>query len=1250
MPRSGVLFGLAVLLSLMGSLTAEEPARILLLLGEHEYGTTDTLPEFARGLEAAGHQIDIVAAPTNDRSDPRCHEFPGLSETLDRADLLVVSTRRRFLPESLMLRLQRRISEGMPVLGIRTASHAFAARRSGEGYVPGPDQAAWNDFDRQVFGAYYHGHSRNEDGPTVLQQPLDMRGHPLMAGIDGAADGPTTSTLYYMRNLDAHSRVLITGRSADAPISHEPVSWTRDHEGRRSFYTSLGDESHFSQPWFRTHLLNAIQWLVASPTEPVATDAAFLEKDYEASGEGLGAEASLAGMITPDDLTVDLLKSEPAIQQPVFLRFDDRGRMWVVEYRQYPNPAGLTLVSRDQYWRNVYDRKPAPPGHPDFVPGADRITIHEDRDGDGAFEHSKVFVDGLNLATAAVSGPEGVWVLQPPYLLFYPDRDQDDTPDGDPEVILDGFGIQDTHAVVSSLGWGPDGWLYAAQGSTVTSDVTVTGSTDEPVSRVGQLMWRFHPDTRRYEVFAEGGGNIWSSEFDSKGRLFAGTNDRYPAYAYRQGAFYRKNFGKHGALSNPHAYDYFFGINAPGHRRVSTSVLIYEGARLPQRYDEALLYLGVLQGKVGAYDLSPAGLNFSGQSIDLPLNAADRWFRPVYIELGPDGAVYVCDWYDQQVNHYRNHEGAISKLDGRIFRIRGQSDQPMPSFDLSDIPTHRLVDLLYYQNRWWRDAARRQLRHRTDRAETLPRLQHMLESETRQPALEALWAINLISPEATKARLTGLRHVNPHVRRWSVRLVGDKQTATAAEFHALRTLAMKESNLEVLGQIASSAARLDEDLALELFEQLIRNPSSQNQPHLDRMIWWGIEPFYAASPASFGDWFLELAASSSTDLSADLASFVMRRFVSDGTPVGFDLAKRLWATGDDPRLLQAFAGGFEAAMAGRSLATLPQELITELGRHPDAPLSLRLRVEPTATLSQALAVLESESASLESRQQILAALAELRLPESLPTLIDLLSSPDPALVVATLHALQGYADAAVAEAVIDRFEDWPNDVRDAAETLLVSRPTWGQRLMQVAISTDDDSWQISSRALADLRTHEDPELTALVDQYSGESPAPVTDTFDEEITRVTSILQTRGGSPQAGWTHYQQRCAACHQMFDDGGNVGPDLTAYQRDQLDSLLLAIVHPDAEIREGFEMTTIETNDGRVLSGFLTRQDDQGIAIQLVGGAEIALPHEQIKRTVMQSQSLMPAGLLSGLDDQALRDLFAFLQIRQPLDIRP
>ncbi len=787
-----LLFSVSLSFASQGEQNPDDPT-VLFLVGEVEYGTAQSLPVFAREtLEPLGYQSEFIFAASDDRSSPSAHRFDGLSAALDRADLLLISTRRRFPNAEQMGKIKAWVEDGKPVIGIRTASHAFGARPR-LGYEPVGDQQSWDTIDQDLFGMRYDGHYKNDAGQTMIRRIREATAHPTMQGITWKSDQPVSSSLYRNPELDEDAVVVLSGHLQDQPETYQPISWVREHGKGRIFYTALGDPEHFKLPWFQAHLANAIDWDLTSASEVSRRKIHPARVNYEAAKDGLSGEASLAGMSTPSDLEVELLVSEPGIEQPVFLNFDERGRIWVVEYRQYPEPAGLEAVSRDQFWRIIYDRKPLPPGHPDFTSGLDRITILEDTNGDGSFDSNKTFVEGLSLATSVVTDKRGVWILNPPYLLYYPDADHDDVPDSDPIVHLDGFGIQDTHSVVSSLCWGPDGWLYGAQGSTVTSDVVVAGSDAEPISRIGQLMWRYHPEQRRYEAFAEGGGNIWSCEFDGQGRLIAGTNDNHVASFYLQGAFYKKNFGKHGALSNPHAYDYFQGIPSPGHRRISNAVVKYEGATLPSRYDDSLIYLGTLQGRVGAHHLDFVGLNYQGTPIDAMLEAEDRWFRPVYFETGPDGALYICDWYDQQVNHYRNHEGKISKIDGRIFRLGAKGSRPIGPIDFNAISTEELVDVLNYRNRWWRETARQQLRWRQDRETVIPRLNEILRSNSGQYALEALWALNLLGAFDQTVFDTAIAHTNPAVRMWVIRLVGDHGNPTSNQVDKIAAVIVLET-------------------------------------------------------------------------------------------------------------------------------------------------------------------------------------------------------------------------------------------------------------------------------------------------------------------------------------------------------------------------------------------------------------------------------------------------------------------------
>ena len=267
-----------------------------------------------------------------------------------------------------------------------------------------------------------------------------------------------------------------------------------------------------------------------------------------AVGQGYAPVEAARQMLAAPGLEVRLVASEPLIRQPVAIEFDDMGRLWVIQYLQYPNPSGLNRITVDRYSRTAYDRVPEPPPH--GPKGADSITILDDVDGDGRIDRTHDFVTGLNLASGLAFGNGGVFVLQTPYLLFYADRDHDDQPDGDPEVLLTGFGMEDAHSVANSLTWGPDGWLYGLQGSTVTAKVRGI--------EFQQGVWRYHPRPNVSSCSARGAetcGALTSTATASS--LPAPTSVASSCFTGFREAITGSRSAKHGPLHNPYTFGYF---------------------------------------------------------------------------------------------------------------------------------------------------------------------------------------------------------------------------------------------------------------------------------------------------------------------------------------------------------------------------------------------------------------------------------------------------------------------------------------------------------------------------------------------------------------------------------------------------------------------------------------------------------------------------------------------------------------------
>jgi glucose/arabinose dehydrogenase len=418
-----------------------------------------------------------------------------------------------------------------------------------------------------------------------------------------------------------------------------------------------------------------------------------------------------------EGLGVDLIAAEPVVRQPLCINFDGRGRMWVTQYIQYPMPAGLKVVEYDNYLRARFDHVPLPP--PRGTPGHDRIAILEDVNGDGSFAKATTFVDGLNIATSALPDRDGVWVMNPPYLLFYPDKNHDDVPDGDPVVHLSGFGLEDTHAVASNLTFGPDGWIYGAVGSTTTSKLKaeLAPESQKTTDFLGQAIWRYHPGHHVFELFAEGGGNTFGVAFDAVGQLYSGTNwGTYRGLHYVQGGYYLKNWGKHGPLTNPFAFGYFEHMPHTGDaQRLTHTFAVYDGGLLPAKYEGALIGPNPLMSRVQVTKLVPVGSTYKTIEQEPLVTSEDGWFRPVDAKVGPDGAVYVADFYENRISHVEPRDN-WDRTTGRIYRVRPADWKPgIAAFDLTKMTGAELVAMLEDRNASRRGAARRELAHREDR-------------------------------------------------------------------------------------------------------------------------------------------------------------------------------------------------------------------------------------------------------------------------------------------------------------------------------------------------------------------------------------------------------------------------------------------------------------------------------------------------------------------------------------------------------
>lgn len=961
---------------------------------------------------------------------------------------------------------------------------------------------------------------------------------------------------------------------------------------------------------------------------------------------------SLKQFTAPEDVELEVALSEPLVQQPLSIKFDPRGRLWVNQFIQYPDPAGLKMVSRDKFLRSVYDKVPPPP--PNHFPGLDRISYHEDTDGDGKFDKHGVFVEGLSLSSSFAFDQEGLWVLQPPYLLFYPDRNHDDVPDGSPEVHLQGFGIEDSHSIANSLRWGPDGWLYGAQGSTVTGDIRPPGGTAPGIKSLGQCIWRYHPQTRRYEIFAEGGGNSFGLEIDTQGRTFSGHNgDKTRGFHFVQGGYYQKGFEKHGSLSNPYAFGYFGYIAHPNVPRFTHSFIIYDAPSgppgslaLPEKYDGHLFAINPLQGTVIRSLVSPDRSSVKTEDVDILVASKDTWFRPVDIQLGPDGAIYVCDMYEQRIDHASHYQGRIDRERGRILRVKGKGTSPALAVNLENASSSELVGHLSNPNRTIRQNALLALAWRQDPG-LIPEYRKQLASRTDDAVVNQLWGLNLQGGLSEELAATLLSHPNSLVREWTIRLLGDRNSISEGLRSVLLNLARHEENSRVRSQLASTLRRLPGNESLPILSAMLEKNSDQEDIHIPLLIWWGFESKAetdrAAVLAVFSNpdvWKLSLARDF-------LLERLMRRYASAGTQTDLQACAKLLNSAPDADAAKILLAGFEKAFEGRSLAGLPDELVAAIAKVGGGSTALRLRQGDPEALQESLKVIADEQAKRADRLKYLQIIAEIHPDAAQDILLSLVTSTkDPELRGGALGALQSYDSPKIGSTVVEGLSSFDESSRYVALNLLASRKFWARDLLTAVDQGKADPKSIPVEVVQRMLFQKDDQNAQLIEKHFGSVQGATTAEMQAQVESLKQVLSVGTGNPYNGRKLFMGVCGKCHLLFNEGGRIGPDLTGYKRDDLHTMLVNVINPSAQIREGFENYVLITTDGRALTGFIADQDARVVVLKGADGQTTIVPRVEIEELAASPKSLMPEGALKDFQDQQIRDLFAYLRATQPL----
>ena len=917
-------------------------------------------------------------------------------------------------------------------------------------------------------------------------------------------------------------------------------------------------------------------------------------QDFTGQAKVLPPAESLQRLVAAEGYAVELIASEPLIRQPIDLKFDARGRMWVVQYLQYPFPAGLTVTSYDQYIRAEFSQVPPPP--PRGARGADFITILEDTAGDGKFANHKTFLSGLNLATSVLPGDGGAWVLNPPYLLFYPDKNGDDIPDGDPEVHLAGFGLEDTHSLASSLHWGPDGWIYGANGSTTTYEV-------QGQRLRGQNIWRYHPGTKIFEVFAEGGGNTFSLEFDQFGRAFSGTNGGATrGLHYAQGATYVKGWTKHGPPVNPFIFGFFEHMKHEGYsQRFPQAFMIYEGGAMPALEGEIVVGMA-MTNRIQPSRLLRDTSSFRTVDETALVTTEDKTFRPVDIELGPDGAIYVADWSDVRLSHL-NPADTWDKTNGRIFRIAPKNFARPRTMDLPAMATNGLVALLSHPNREHRDQARRLL---ATRVEPIAATLRAMLAKNDATSLEAFWVLNLRGELDEVQLRAALGHASEHVRRWAVRLLGDRKSVGGETRVALTALARSERAVEVRSQLASSAKRLPPGQAFPIIRELIGHDEDAADIHLPLLIWWAVEAQAETGRDELLALVREPAVWQSKIFSTHTAERIGRRFTADQGPrKHFTLKEGVyseWLIERAPeyfrrnldycgRLLEAapsaaaaatLLAGMAKGMSGGRVESVPPLLREAIARawqgrtHTAALVAFAARLGQPEAMTEAVAAVQRSGLAETDQLGYLDLFAATAAPEALPVVAAMVrTEKNETRRAKRLAALGGYDDLAAAEAIMESFSSFTPRLQSTAQRMLSEKPAWAQAMLARMNAGTFDPGVLSSGNLGTIRAHKDPRLVSLLTTYQQKHS-------DDPALRAAQVAF------EAGKVAFNLTCAPCHQESGAGlAMLAPALVGSRWLQADDAVIAriVLHGKENTGRGLVMPPWRQFDDAQIAAILT-----------------------------------------------------------------
>jgi putative heme-binding domain-containing protein len=994
---------------------------------------------------------------------------------------------------------------------------------------------------------------------------------------------------------------------------------------------------------FRAAALASIFCLVAPCLQQLRAADEIPHGQDRQPGPALSLEDALRTMTLREGFHLELFAAEPNLVNPVTMNFDEKGRVWVAESLEYPRR--------------------------DAGPGRDRIQVLEDQDGDGRADKFTIFADDLNIPAGVLVGNGGVYVTNSPDILFLKDTDGDGKADSR-EVLYTGFGRFDTHELPNTLSWGPDGWIYGLNG--VFNPATVRHEGRE--TRFDAALWRFHPRTRAFELFAEGTSNPWGVAWDKDGNAFVSACVIDHLYHLAETGYYHRQAGAY----PPFTWKIESVVNHAHQKAAYCSLAYYDADVYPEPFRERL-YMGNIHGNcINADRLERRGATYETSAEPDFLTANDAWFMPTAVRLGPDGCLYVLDWYDryhcyQDAN--RDPQG-IDRLKGRLYRVAYGASPRAGKFDLARETSSQLIERLSSPNLWWRDEAKRVLSERiaagseAAAGESLKQL--VLDPAAQRKArIHALWTLVSAADPGRAQRILDAGFLgkvlalgDSTLRAWGVRAAGNARQAPPEILARVRALAA-DPDADVRLNVAVAARKLfpPADALSLLFEVL---SASEKDPVLPKIVWRNAEPLLDGQPAILAKWFGPRGAGLASAAFEPLLGRVVERLLASPTQ-GIDgvtvlAASLLEARRERPGAAESCLSSLARALSDGEIAPPGMaKLQAALSSHVAAILSEAKRSglsgaalvvacswHDAGAVREARTLLADASAPAEQRSRALQGLLATRDAASILEAVGgVIRGPGRASDDFLREALAGLArleSPQVATSVLEALAGLPPAVKSQAIDVLTQRPTWAGTLLDAVEAKKIDRSTLTLNQVRRLLSLRDDGVTRRVNEIWGQVRAGRSPEREKVIARMRKVLDAAAGNAWKGKAVFEKTCLKCHTIFGAGAKVGPDITANGRETLDAVLANLLDPNLVIGAGYQAWTLATKSGRALSGLLVEDSPQRVILKVEGGKDEVIPRDDVDILDRSEVSLMPEDLEKTVTEDEFRDLIAFLRYEE------